>query len=151
MMVCDEQSFTPAYPIDAKLVGPEGDLLGLAKVTMKAFGATDDPKPEEVENTRAGMLAGRTHGAVGLVNGSYAGGAYTVGDQEICELAGVGTLPEFRRMGVASAVSSTLMAEHFKTPEALVWLSAGDDVARVVYEKLGFRLVTTQLNYIQDN
>jgi ribosomal protein S18 acetylase RimI-like enzyme len=150
-MVCTLQTFHPQTHIDTALIGPDGNLRTLAEVTMKSFGATDPPKPEEIEVTRAGMLAGRTRGAMATVNGAPAGGAYTVGDDDVCELAGVGTLPEFRRLGVASAVSSALMAEQFRNPEAVVWLSAGDEVAKAVYEKLGFQTVATQLNYIHDS
>ncbi len=89
--------------------------------------------------------------SLALVDGVPAGGAYTVGDDTISAEPGVGTAPEFRRRGVASCASSALMEQHFKNPDTLVWLSAGDEIAKAVYEKLGFRLLGTQLNYIQDN
>ena len=37
---------------------------------------------------------------------------------------------------------------HFDAGGELVWLSAGDAVARALYEKIGFRLIATRFNYI---
>ncbi len=151
LMVCGAESFRPADGIDVEVLSASDDLMTLGTTVRRAFGSEEAPNDEEIATTREGLASGRMRAALARVDGIAAGGAYTVGDAAICELAGVGTLPEFRRKGVASCASSALMAEHFKEPGTLVWLSAGDDVAKAVYERLGFRLLSTQMNYIQDN
>lgn len=62
------------------------------------------------------------------------------------ELAGVGTVPAFRRRGLALAVCESLLADHADRGGRLVWLSAGPETGSL-YRRLGFRQVGTQLNY----
>jgi ribosomal protein S18 acetylase RimI-like enzyme len=66
----------------------------------------------------------------------------------ICELVGVATLPALRRRGVAATLCSFLIEDHFEEGGDVVWLSAGDAVAQATYERIGFRLVDSRLNYI---
>ncbi|MEZ0325513.1 MAG: GNAT family N-acetyltransferase [Fimbriimonas sp.] len=151
LMVCDASSFQPVTGVPVEVLSASDDLTILGGTVRRAFGSEEPPNEEEIATTREGLESGRMRAALARVDGVPAGGAYTVGDAMICELAGVGTLPEFRRRGVASSASSALMQEHFRNPDTLVWLSAGDDVAKAVYERLGFKVIGTQLNYIQDN
>jgi predicted GNAT family acetyltransferase len=54
------------------------------------------------------------------------------------EIVAVATLPAYRRRGLGSTVTSTLVEHAFGSGVDLVLLSAqNDDVARI-YEKLGF-------------
>lgn len=66
------------------------------------------------------------------------------------ELAGIATLPGFRRRGVACAVSTALMSGHFAAGHDYVWLSAAGAAARGAYERIGFRAAGTQLTYVDD-
>jgi ribosomal protein S18 acetylase RimI-like enzyme len=64
-----------------------------------------------------------------------------VGD--VSEVVGVGTLPVYRRRGLAAAVTSALVEDAMARGVTTIFLSAGsDDVARV-YERIGFRRVGT--------
>jgi ribosomal protein S18 acetylase RimI-like enzyme len=63
------------------------------------------------------------------------------------ELAGVATLPGFRRLGVASAISGALTSEHFALDGRTVWLAAGSDEAARVYSALGYQVLATRLLY----
>jgi ribosomal protein S18 acetylase RimI-like enzyme len=61
----------------------------------------------------------------------------------VAEVAGVATLPAFRRQGLAAAVTSVLAAEALRRGRSTVFLSAQDDEVARVYERVGFRRVGT--------
>jgi ribosomal protein S18 acetylase RimI-like enzyme len=60
----------------------------------------------------------------------------------VSEIVGVGTLPAFRRRGIAATITAMLIDDALRRVQT-VFLSAGDaDVARM-YQRLGFRLIGT--------
>ncbi|MGL4609127.1 MAG: GNAT family N-acetyltransferase [Trueperaceae bacterium] len=87
---------------------------------------------------------GELLGAVFLQEGQYIAGAVIQGSHD-GELAGVWTLPGYRRRGLAFALCQRLLREYFAEGQTLCWLSAAED-AQTLYEKLGFQWVGTQLN-----
>ena len=125
-------------------------------IQARGFGVGIDhgPSEDEIASTRASMKHGR-RSALATLSGQPAGAGVTLEIHGIAELAGVATLPESRRHGVAASVSSALCEAHFKSiGEAhfqagggAVWLSAGDDAAQACYEKIGFRLIGGRANY----
>ena len=54
------------------------------------------------------------------------------------EIVGVVTRADKRRRGVAAAVTSTLVAEHFAGGGDFAFLDAANEQAARVYERLGF-------------
>lgn len=148
-MVCTAATFRPALyeGIEIERMIPESDLAVAHRVAMEAFGMEEEAMEDQVAQTARDLEAGRLRRTLARIGGEPAGVASTVGDREVCELAGVGTRPAFRRRGVASAVSTDLMRAQFENPDAIVWLSAGDDTARAVYERLGFREMGFEVTY----
>jgi GNAT superfamily N-acetyltransferase len=147
-MACTADSFRPHddLRIAVSSVGVEDDLDSFARTGDAAFGVPDSELDEaRVASTRDGIARGTLQCAIAKVDGEIAGIGCLVGSGEVRELAGIGTLPRFRRQGVASAVSSALIGPHLETG-GLVWLSAGDDAAEAVYSRLGFFRVGTQRN-----
>jgi len=67
----------------------------------------------------------------------------------VAEVAGVGTRPALRRRGVAASLTCFLTEQLFAVGGTLAWLSAGDAAAQAVYERVGFAVVDTRLNYIE--
>ena len=65
----------------------------------------------------------------------------------VAELAGVWTLPGWRRCGLARACCRLLLDRFFATGGELAWLSVGDAAGAALYVGLGFRPCGTQLNY----
>jgi len=124
---------------------PDPVLAEALAVARRAFGEDrPEPTPRELAEHRDALAADRRRTAVARVDGTIAGvGTISVGNDE---LVGVGTAPEFRRRGIAAAVSHHLIARHFRLGHPLAWLSAGDDPARRVYVRIGFRLVGDQIN-----
>jgi ribosomal protein S18 acetylase RimI-like enzyme len=121
----------------------------LLAAQSRAFGMTGsaDGWAEIVrEGIRAGVfLAGLVRAPKGVV----ASAALLLGDGRVAELAGVGTVPEYRGRGLAGLVSGLLIASGFRDGVELAWLSA-DSSAVSVYERLGFRTIGTQLNFEAD-
>jgi GNAT superfamily N-acetyltransferase len=102
---------------------------------------------QHFEHTRQGIAARSLRCALATVEAQPAGVGTTTPLAGVAELAGVGTLERFRRRGIASAVSSVLLADHFRDGD-VAWLSAGDDAAEAVYRKLGFERAGWRLAYI---
>lgn len=62
------------------------------------------------------------------------------------EVAGVATVPEWRRRGLAGAVTSALVTDAFARGCTCIFLSAGDESVARVYGRLGFERVGTALD-----
>lgn len=148
VMLCDRSTFVPVFAddVDVEVLTPDGDIEGFLRSGNEAFGMDFPINEERIVKTREAIGRGSWVCAIGRIDGDIAGSAAITPFGGVGELAGVGTSPRFRRRGVASAVSSVLMERFFETYD-LAWLSAGDDTARLVYERLGYRAVATQANY----
>lgn len=85
-----------------------------------------------------GWLAGEPV-AVGMINAPSNG---------ICELVGLATLAEYRRQGIATAISSKAIEQAFDRGVEIVFLTAANQLAGRVYKKIGFENYTTALAYI---
>lgn len=83
------------------------------------------------------------------LNGRAAGaGMYTTPIDGLSELVGIATLEEFRRQGVATALTSHAVAAAFEQGVTNAFLSAADAQAGRVYERVGFRPFATMLSFI---
>lgn len=152
LMLCDAESFRPVNLADrdVRILSADDDIPSYVSVGSLAFGEVSTPEEQRVARHRLQIAEGSLRCAMAYCEGLPAAVACTMPESGVAELAGVGTRQEFRRRGLASAVSSILMEDLFRSdPRALVWLGAGDDVAKAVYEGLGFRTIGFQLFYIQ--
>jgi GNAT superfamily N-acetyltransferase len=120
----------------------DAELMEAATVARRAFGETA-PTPSDVARKRDALEKGWYRDAVARVDSVVGVGSMTVGNDE---LVGIATDPVHRGRGIAAAISHYLAAEHFARGAELVWLSAGDDGARRVYERIGFGVVGEQAN-----
>lgn len=156
MMLCTLADFNArnAPGVQVQLLTAKDDSNALAAYLSSAsqgFGIDDIAQPptaEEIDKLRDDLHKGRLRGALAYLNGAVAGVGCIIRLSEIGELAGVTTLPEWRRRGIASTLSSFLVQNHFDQGGEVVWLSAGDTIAQATYERIGFRLVDLRLNYI---
>jgi ribosomal protein S18 acetylase RimI-like enzyme len=129
---------------------PQADFETQWAIAEAAFGVALGPlPPTRVPEDRAGLAGGTLRTALGLLDGRPVGIASTLHVGDTIELAGVGTVPEARRRGVAATLSSALTADHFASGGTLAWLSAADGLAEAVYRSIGFRtLSSVQLDWI---
>ena len=149
IMLCPREAMREvAWPagLEISRVGAEAsdeELLEMMDVSRRAFGEALASQ-EDLARKREDLARGRYRSAVARVDGVAAGvGTMSVGNDE---LVGIATLPEFRGRGIGAAVSRYLVAEHFDRGAELVWLSAADESARRIYERIGFVGVGDQVN-----
>jgi ribosomal protein S18 acetylase RimI-like enzyme len=119
------------------------------KVLSEAFGmenveTTSDPLDDP---TYQRIASGATLACFALKDGQVVGGGLGVGTKEIREIAGIGTLKDFRKQGIASAVIAHLLDQFFAQGGEIAWLTPGDDTAQSVYSNLGFRTIAEQVVY----
>jgi ribosomal protein S18 acetylase RimI-like enzyme len=146
---------TPPEGITVRLVHEGDDLRRLGAVARVAFdwpgtaagdvGLTELARvaPDSAALDRDRLRNGLTVTAAAFTPD---GDPVAVGSHQpldgVTEIVGVGTLPAFRRRGIATALTAVLLGDAMQRAHT-VFLSAGDaDVARV-YERLGFRAMAT--------
>jgi ribosomal protein S18 acetylase RimI-like enzyme len=154
IMICSKSELRPARAagVVVHALSPDDadDTLRRFHATSKAAfeelgGANADVTAAEVHKLRENLRGGVYRSAWASIAGQIAGvGSIGVVNDE---LLGIGTLPAFRRRGVAATISSHLLLDHLRNDAQLAWLSASDDAAYATYAKIGFHPVGMQLNY----
>jgi ribosomal protein S18 acetylase RimI-like enzyme len=133
---------TPLDPADAAL------LKTFLAVQIEGFAnGTQHVAAVDVERLARQLRERWRFGVLGTVVGAPVGTAELTPTGQIGEIVGVATLPTHRRRGVAATLCSYLVAEFFDHGGETCWLSAANDEARKVYEKIGFRVVGALRNY----
>jgi predicted GNAT family acetyltransferase len=120
----------------------EASGTAIGSVGIEALGtvpASSDALEFERERLRSGLT-------VTVAAFTASGDPIAIGSHQpvggVSEVVGVGTLPAFRRRGLAEAITAMLIEDALAQVQT-VFLSAGDaDVARI-YERLGFRRLGT--------
>ena len=130
-----------------RLIGPgDGGLMeNFFRRQSIAFGGDGgDDSLAWLPQVRSGLERGTVVAACILRDGLPVSGAVIQGADD-AELAGVWTLPDLRKQGLAFAVCQNLLTDYFQSRQ-LCWLSSAEDALRL-YEKLGFKRVGSQRNY----
>jgi ribosomal protein S18 acetylase RimI-like enzyme len=159
LMALLDEGQPPRLPdgVTLRLVTPDDDLARIGAVAAVAFGVpgtaagpegVDALARAELSSEMAGFVrerlrAGRTVTAAAFTaEGPVATGSYQpVGN--VSEVAGVGTLPAYRRRGLGAAVTGLLVEDARRRGIQTIFLTAGsEDVARI-YHQLGFRRIAT--------
>ncbi|MCC7433965.1 MAG: GNAT family N-acetyltransferase [Methanoregulaceae archaeon] len=126
---------TAASPADVPLIN---------SITDVAFGAVST---EAQQTTTAKAIAeDRYLAALAWEDGLAVSAGFAIGGPTVREIAGVATLPEYRRRGHAGAVIQALLKRFFEAGGEVAWLTPGDAGAEQLYSKLGFVAAGTQLN-----
>jgi ribosomal protein S18 acetylase RimI-like enzyme len=116
-------------------VGPEGTEA----LAASAAGRTADEDAFLRERLRAGL----TVTAAALVDGQ----PVAIGTHQpvgaVTEVAGVATLPSFRRRGIGVAITDLLVQDALRRGVRTVFLSAADDAVARIYGRVGFRRIAT--------
>jgi predicted GNAT family acetyltransferase len=141
--------------VSVRLVTPSDDLALLTAVSHVAFAHPDAARAEMGEEELAQVSARVDAGLVAFLRdrvasratvmavAQVAGAPVAVGSHQpvgvVTEIAGVGTLPAFRRRGIAAAVTSALAHAALRRGVRVVFLSAADEQVARVYARAGFR------------
>jgi len=152
LMLCGPGDLRPAAAApDVTLhrlgAGASDDLLQQVLIIGRlAFDQPADVPEADIAELRDNLRRGVYRSAYAEIQGQVVGIGTVVTTND--ELAGIGTILQYRRRGIAAAVSTYLLADHFAAGATMTWLSAGNDAARAAYAKIGFRDAGVQLNYI---
>jgi ribosomal protein S18 acetylase RimI-like enzyme len=129
---------------------PTATLASTMALQSECFGGPAElPPADEVERLRGQLRAGTLCYALATLDSIPAGAGSTAPIDGVAEVAGIGTTPALRRRGVAATLTSFLAEQLFAAGGRLAWLSAGDAAAQSVYERVGFAVLDTRLNYIE--
>lgn len=107
---------------------------------------------EEIQQQAQGTLQGLRDSKSGLYLGWWDGevvavATYSNPHDGLTELGGVGTLTDFRQRGIGAYLSAVATAAAFEDGVTLAILSAGNETATRVYERIGYRTGATALAY----
>jgi len=155
LMVCTTHSFrrfaAPGVAVRWLVAAePAATLAATMALQSESFGGSAElPPADQVERLRDQLRAGTLCYALATLDGVPAGAGSTAPIDGVAEVGGVATSPALRRRGVAATLTSFLADQLFAAGGTLAWLSAGDAGAQAVYERVGFAVVDTRLNYIE--
>jgi ribosomal protein S18 acetylase RimI-like enzyme len=155
LMVCSPRSFRPCEAREVRIAeltstDDEKAMEVFGKVSYEGFEGQDPPLPtmHAQERLREELRSGVRKAVIGWIEHEAAGVASLSPMANTAEVVGVTTLSRFRRRKIASALSSYLVAGHFKRGGEVGWLSAADAVARSTYQTIGFQDAGIYSNYI---
>jgi ribosomal protein S18 acetylase RimI-like enzyme len=154
LLACTPQTWAAvAAPpgLEIRLLTPQSadeELAASIEVGSRGFGEEGrGATPERIADLRRRVGKGSQY-FVAWLDGRPAGvGAYTVPLDGFTELVGIATLPEYRRQGIAGAVTAEMAQIAFEEGVRTAFLTAADDDASRVYQRAGFRRVGTGLAY----
>jgi predicted GNAT family acetyltransferase len=101
-------------------------------------------RPDPVESDRDRLRRGLTVTAAAFnADGDPVASGSHQPLQGLSEIVGVGTLPAFRRRGIAAALTALLVDDALRRRVETVFLSADDAAVARIYERIGFRRLAT--------
>jgi len=155
LLVCDPQSYRAAPEVRGLEIqrltvdSRSSELREFVVVERQGFNhrVTEDVTDVDCEDLRESIRRGSL-AFLARLNGQSAGiASCTVPLDGLTELAGIATLPEYRRHGIATAITAAAAQAAFGCGVEAAFLTAGDSQAGRVYQRVGFRPHATALAY----
>ncbi len=154
MMVCTPETFQAAPTV------PDFTIVQLTPATsldeVRTFLTTQrwgfeptnaEPVTDQAVQEAHGRL-GRNRCFLGYCAGQPATvGVFTVPHAGVTEVTSIATVEKFRRRGLASAITAHVTRVAFAQGVEIACLSAADEAAGRMYQRVGFRTVATMLAY----
>jgi ribosomal protein S18 acetylase RimI-like enzyme len=127
---------------------PDAELAAQIEVGGRGFGDEDRvATPESIGDLRRRLGLGGEYFSAWLGDQPVGVGAYTVPLDGFTELVGIATLSEYRRRGIAGAVTAAMAQIAFSEGVRTTFLTAADDDASRVYQRAGFYRIGTGLAF----
>ena len=157
LLVCTPDSFHPAAEVPGLTIGrltPESaraDLAAFISVQGQGFGEGDriEPTDAQIEDLRRRTGQGSRYFRGVIDDRPVAAAAYTAPLDGFTELVGIATLAEYRRRGIAGALTAAMVQAAFRADVQVAFLSAADERAGRVYERVGFKPYATALAFCE--
>jgi predicted GNAT family acetyltransferase len=142
----------PGLEINAlRFDSPDGDLRDFIITQRQGFNPTDlsEPSDEEIRQIRDDVSKRGWRAFLGRVDGEPAGvSLFGRPIDGISEVAGIATRLPFRRRGIAARLTWQAILTAFELGVQTACLTAADETAGRVYERVGFTPFSTMLAYI---
>lgn len=131
---------------------PDTYLAAQMTVTSRGFGEGEDHgvNPERIADFRRRLTLGNGYFLALLDRLPVGAGAHMVPLNGFSELVGIATLPEYRRQGIAGALTAAMTRGLLDEGVQTAFLTAADDDASRVYQRAGFRRVGTGLAFCEE-
>lgn len=129
--------------IDVVLAQSDADIVTAADVGAEAYDDDVYPDPLRKLVSQGGLLAVARDPKSGLAVGA---GMATPSHESVSEVAGIGVRVNYRRRGIAGALTSFLAREAFARGIELAWLTPGSEEAERIYARAGFIRASEQLH-----
>jgi ribosomal protein S18 acetylase RimI-like enzyme len=130
-------------------LGPDAtreELEGLLRAQTEAFGDPFDP----ADIARLVPMLGRRVAVLAYADGEVAGGGMCqVPIAGVTELVGIAVREDFRRRGVATAITAELTRHAFAAGVETAFMTPGDTGAQAAYERAGYAATDEMLHLIR--
>lgn len=154
-MICRPDTFQPAPEVSGLTItrltraSPINEVQDLVTVQNRAF----DPANAQPADERAAQqfIADLHEGSAflaRLAGRSVGAGMCTTPFDGFTELTGLATLAPFRGRGIATALTAFAVQNAFTQGVEAAYLTAADDNAGRIYERVGFRRFATMVAYV---
>ena len=155
LMVCTAATYSPAPDVPGLTLSELTNMSAPDEVQTfltcqrRGFDPHDAGATEaDVEHFLRTVGAGRAF--VAWLEGQPVGaGIYTAPFDGVTEVAGLATLEPFRRRGIATALTALAVRRALEQGAEIACLTAADERAGRVYERVGFARCATMLAYSQ--
>jgi ribosomal protein S18 acetylase RimI-like enzyme len=146
LLVCDSHSYRPASLVRGLLIQQlavdmsNADLRDFVAVERQGFGyrVAEDVTEQDCEDLRDALRRGGL-AFLARLDGRPAGVASCTAPLDgLTELTGIATLPAFRQLGIATAITGAAAQAAFGSGVEAAFLTAGDEQAGRVYQRVGF-------------
>jgi GNAT superfamily N-acetyltransferase len=159
LLTCTPKTFRPAPAIDGLEIitlgpdSPDDDLIAASIVQQIGFGdghEINQPDPAALARkrqrlARAGAFLARLHSQ------PICAGEFTAPLDGLTELVGIATLPDYRKRGAASALTAAATQNAFARGVEIAFMSAADERAGRVYQRVGYQPYATMLAYSKED
>lgn len=155
-MICTPATLQPAPEVPGlELVAlhpesPSEEIRDYLLTQRQGFDPANQTTPDEgqIRQTRLDFLVGGWRAYLARLDGEPAAvGGFGRIIGEVTEIASIATRLPFRRRGIATQMTAFLTGEAFRLGARTVCLTAEDERAGRVYERIGYRPFTTMLAY----
>jgi GNAT superfamily N-acetyltransferase len=155
LMACTAATYSPAPDVpgltltELTSASTPGEVQTFLTCQRRGFDPHDAGVPEgDVEHFLRTIGAGRAF--VAWLEGQPVGaGVITAPFDRVAEVAGLATLEPFRRRGIATALTALAVRRALEQGVEVACLTAADERAGRVYERVGFVRCATMLAYIE--
>lgn len=156
-MVCTAESYRPASRVPGLAIAEldhdaaVSEVQDLLTTQRRGFDARATEAATETEAREFLNMMGAGRAFVARLEGEPVGaGMYTAPLDRVTEITGLATLELFRRRGIGTALAARAVQSALQCGAEVICLTAADERAGRVYERVGFARCATMLAYIDD-